>query len=156
MSKSLNKCIVIGRLVRDPESRAMPDGTATTSFTLAVDDDYKGKDGTKVERAEFVPIEGTGKVAEICNTYLVKGKQVMIEGMFSTRSWDKDGEKRYKSVIKIENMQMLGSREDGQAAPARNEKPRAGYRNSPGYQPAATGGHHPPQGSAWDDDDIPM
>lgn len=115
MTKKLNRCTFIGNLVRDPVARALPDGTPGSSFTIAVQDDYK-KDGQKVEHAEFVPLTVVGKLAEICNQYLKKGKEVYVEGKFAIRKYQKDGEDKYVTEIKLESMLMLGGRDDSSDA----------------------------------------
>lgn len=156
MAKGVNKCLFIGNLVRDPESRAMPDGTATCRFTVAVSDDYKDKNtGEKKEITDFIPVFSAGKLAEICSTYLKKGKQVHIEGRFKTRKWtDKEGVERYTTEIHLDNMLMLGGRSDDSSAPSSG----SGYRNSPGYQKSPTGSRNPapdPAHHAYEDD-IPF
>jgi len=144
--KSLNRCTFIGNLVRDPEARAMGDGTAVTKLTIAVNDSYTNAGGQKVERAEFVPLVAFGKLGEICAMYLKKGQQVYVEGAFTTRSYDKDGEKRYTTEVKLENMQMLGKKDDASS----------GY-SAPQRQPAARPAPRQPQQSAPHyEDDIPF
>lgn len=115
MAKSLNRCTFIGNLVRDPVARTLADGTPCSSFTIAVQDDYK-KDGQKVEQAEFVPLSVVGKLAEICNQYLKKGKAVYVEGKFVVRKYQKDGGDKFITEVKLENMQMLGGRDDSSDA----------------------------------------
>lgn len=143
MAKSLNRWQGIGRLTRDPESRSMPDGSPISQFTIACDDDYKDRNGQKVDAPEFIPIVAYGKVAEICNKFLSKGKQVFVEGKFTTRKWDENGTARYMTEIKLENMQMLGSRDDG-----------AGRGQAPAPAAAAPVGRRPAQPTL--DDDIPF
>ena len=81
MSNDLNQCQFIGRLGKNPESRAMPNGDDVSSFSIAVG--WKGKDS---EGAEWVNIVTFGKLAEICNKYLQKGSQVFIQGRMKTRN----------------------------------------------------------------------
>ena len=110
----VNKAILIGRLGKDPEVRYTPDGTMVTNFTLATDESYKDKNGEKVQKTEWHRIVTYRKLAEICGSYLVKGKLVYIEGKIQTRSWeDKDGIKRQTTEIVASDMKMLDSR--GQA-----------------------------------------
>jgi single-strand DNA-binding protein len=116
----VNKCVFIGRLGRDPEVRYLNDGKMITSFSIAVDESYKNKDGEKVSKTEWVNIVAFGKLAEICGNYLVKGKLVYIEGKIQTRSWeDKEGVKRSTTEIVANDMKMLDSKaaRQEQAAP---------------------------------------
>ena len=107
----VNKATLIGRLGKDPEVRYTPDGTMITNFNLATDEQWKDKNGEKVQKTEWHRIVTFGKLAEICGNYLVKGKLIFIEGRIQTRSWeDKDGVKRYTTEIIASNMQMLDSK----------------------------------------------
>ncbi len=105
----VNKVILVGRLGADPEVRYTPGGAAVANFRMATSENWT-KDGEKQERTEWHRIVAFGKLGEICGEYLVKGKQVYIEGRIQTRSWeDKDGNKRWTTEIVASNMQMLGS-----------------------------------------------
>ena len=107
----VNKATLIGRLGKDPDIRYTPDGTMVTNFNLATDEQWKDKNGEKVQKTEWHRIVTFGKLAEICGNYLVKGKLVFVEGRIQTRSWeDKDGVKRYTTEIIASNMQMLDSK----------------------------------------------
>jgi single-strand DNA-binding protein len=107
----VNKVILIGRLGKDPDVRYTPDGTMVTNFNLATDEQWKDKNGEKVQRTEWHRIVTWGKLAEICGNYLVKGKLVFVEGRIQTRSWeDKEGVKRFTTEIIASNMQMLDSK----------------------------------------------
>lgn len=137
MSNDLNKCMFIGRLGADPESRYMPSGKAVCNFRIACGSQWKDKDGEKQERTEWVSVSAFDKLAEICGEYLKKGAQVFIEGRMQTRKWqDKEGNDRYMTEIIAERMQMLGSRQD------RSEK--------------AAGPSVEEQSAAPFDDDIPF
>ena len=112
----INKAILIGRLGKDPEVRYTPDGTMVTNFNLATDEQWKDKNGEKVQKTEWHRIVTFGKLAEICGNYLVKGKLVFIEGRIQTRSWeDKEGVKRFTTEIVASDMKMLDSKGQGKA-----------------------------------------
>ena len=112
----VNKAILIGRLGKDPEVRYTPDGTMIINFNLATDEQWKDKNGEKVQKTEWHRIVTFGKLAEICGNYLVKGKLVFVEGRIQTRSWeDKEGVKRYTTEIVANNMQMLDSKGQNKA-----------------------------------------
>ena len=107
----VNKAILIGRLGKDPEVRYTPDGTMVTTFRIATDEQWKDKNGEKVQRTEWHQIVTYRKLAEICGNYLVKGKLVFIEGRIQTRNWeDKEGVKRYTTEIVATDMKMLDSK----------------------------------------------
>ena len=111
----VNKVILVGNLGKDPEMRYTPGGTAVCSFSIATSETYT-KDGEKVTDTEWHNIVTFNKLAEICGEYLVKGKQVYLEGKLKTSSWeDKEGNTKYKTEIVCHQMQMLGSR--GEDAP---------------------------------------
>jgi len=94
----------------------LPDGTMVTTFRIATDEQWKDKNGEKVQRTEWHQIVTYRKLAEICGNYLVKGKLVFIEGRIQTRNWeDKEGVKRYTTEIIANDMKMLDSK--GQARP---------------------------------------
>ncbi len=113
--KSLNKVMLIGNLGTDPELRHTASGQAVASFSLATNERWVGRDGGQAqERTEWHRIVVWGKLAEICNEYLRKGRQVYLEGRIQTREWqDKQGAKRYTTEIIAQDMVMLGGRSDG-------------------------------------------
>lgn len=105
---NLNKAMVIGNVVRDPEMRTTPSGQNVTSFSVATNLVWKDQSGQKQEKAEFHNIVAWRRLAEISSQYLKKGSKVYIEGRIQTRSWDDpNGVKRYRTEIIAENMIML-------------------------------------------------
>jgi len=111
---SVNKVILVGRLGKDPEIRSTAGGQTVARFSLATDDKYTDRNGEKQERTEWHNIVAWAKLAEICGQYLRKGKLVYIEGAIRTDSWDdkESGQKRYKTEIIANTMQMLDRRGD--------------------------------------------
>lgn len=108
----VNKVILLGNLGKDPDVLNLDNGMKKTSFPLATTENYKDKDGNKVNKTEWHKIVSFGKVAEIAETYLRKGNKVYIEGKLVSRSWeDKDGNKRYITEVLLNNLVMLGSNE---------------------------------------------
>ena len=105
---NLNKIFLIGRLTRDPDSRALPSGQAVSNFGLATNRVWTNQEtNEKQEQTEFHNIVAFGRLADICNQYLSKGSLVMIEGRIQTRSWqNQDGDTRYRTEIIAEAMQM--------------------------------------------------
>ena len=105
---SLNKVLLIGNLTRDPELRYIPNGSAVTSFTLAMNRVYKLQTGEKKEEVSFVRVVVWGRMAEVCGEYLTKGSPVFVEGRLQSRSWDgPDGQKRNTIEVIAMNVQFL-------------------------------------------------
>lgn len=139
---NLNKAMIIGNVVRDPEMRATPGGQNVTSFSVATNFVWKDQAGNRQEKAEFHNIVAWRRLAEITNQYLKKGAKVYIEGRMQTRSWDDpNGVKRYRTEIIAENMIMLdraGNQDfQGSSAPRSSDR-QPSYTNnmSEGVQPA--------------------
>jgi len=111
---SVNKVILVGRLGKDPEMRSTAGGQTVARFTIATDERYTDRAGEKQERTEWHNIVAWAKLAEICGQYLRKGKLVYIEGSIRTDTWDdkETGQKRYKTEIIANTMQMLDRRSD--------------------------------------------
>ena len=107
----LNKVILIGRLVRDPEPRYTTSGVAVTKFTLAVDRPYTNKQGEK--EVDFIDIVTWQKLAEICANNLGKGRLVAVEGRMQIRSYDDNQGIRRKAVeVIVENVRFLDRAKD--------------------------------------------
>jgi len=87
---SLNRAQIIGNLTKDPEVRQTPNGTLVASYTVATNHTWRDQNGNKQEKAEFHNIVAWGKLAEICQSYLKKGKKIFIEGRIQTRDWEGD------------------------------------------------------------------
>ena len=112
MARGINKCIFIGNLARDPETKSMPSGDAVTNITVACGDSYKNKTtGEIVDNTEFVRVVMFKRLAEIAGQYLKKGSKVYIEGRLQTRKWQaQDGTDRYSTEIVANDLQMLDSK----------------------------------------------
>lgn len=149
---SVNKAIIIGNLGKDPEVRYTASGEAMCNITVATTDSWKDKaSGEKKELTEWHRISFFGKLAEIAGQYLKKGSQVYVEGSIRTRKWtDKEGQERYTTEIRADEMKMLGSRQ-GMGAPM----PDAGGDSGGDYAPAPRKDKPKP---SFDDlgDDIPF
>lgn len=114
---NLNKVILIGRVVENPEVRTTPSGQTVTTLRMATNRVWTDKQGQRQEKSEFHSVVLWQKLADIAAQYLQKGGLVMIEGHLETRSWqDAAGTKRYRTEIIAEAMQM-GPRSSGQGAP---------------------------------------
>jgi single-strand DNA-binding protein len=107
----VNKVILVGRLGKDPEVKHLESGTVMAKFSLATSENFKDRNGEKVEQTEWHNIVVWRKLAEIAEKYLRKGSQVYIEGRIKTRTWDdQDGKKHYMTEIIADNFQMLSSK----------------------------------------------
>lgn len=119
MARSLNMAMIIGNLTRDPEMRYTPAGRAVVSFGVATNRSWKTADGVARDEAEFHNVVAWSKLAEIISQHLKKGDRVYIQGRLQTRNWEgKDGAKRNRTEIVVDDMLMLGSRRAGAAAGA--------------------------------------
>lgn len=125
---SLNRVTLIGNLGADPESRFVPSGDAICNIRVATSETWKDKQtGERKESVEWHRISFYGKLAEIAGQYLRKGSQVYVEGSLRTRKWtDKDGQERYSTEIRADEMKMLGGKMEGQnqAAVPRQQAPQ--------------------------------
>lgn len=103
----MNKVCLVGRLTRDPEMRFIPgSGTPVATFTLAVDRNFKNKQGER--EADFIPIVTWRKLAELCANYLAKGRLVGVTGRIQTRSWeDESGQRRYRTEVVADEVNFL-------------------------------------------------
>ncbi|MFA7654020.1 MAG: single-stranded DNA-binding protein [Candidatus Magasanikbacteria bacterium] len=105
----LNRVTIIGRLTRDPELRNLPSGKSVCTMSIATGRTWTDAAGQKQQQSEFHNIVLWGKLGEIANQYLRKGRQVYLEGRLQTRDWvGKDSVKRYRTEIVADNMIMLG------------------------------------------------
>jgi single-strand DNA-binding protein len=113
----VNKVILVGRLGKDPEVRALESGATVARFTMATSEAYKDKTtGERKEITEWHNIVLWRGLADIAGKYLHKGDQVYIEGKLRTRSWEKEGVTRYTTEIVGDGLTLLGSRSGGGSA----------------------------------------
>ncbi|MEJ2544267.1 MAG: single-stranded DNA-binding protein [Calditrichaceae bacterium] len=114
---TVNKVILIGRLGKDPDMRYTPSGTAVANFSMATNSAFKDSDGNWQDKTEWHNIVTFGRTAEIAGEYLKKGKLVYIDGRLQTSSWeDQNGQKRYKTEVVAGELQLIGSRGDGESS----------------------------------------
>lgn len=107
----LNHIVLMGRLCADPELRRTNSGTPVTSFTLAVDRDFKSQSGEK--EADFVPVIAWRNTAEFVSKYFTKGRMAVVDGRLQMRNWtDKDGHKRTTAEVVAENVYFGDTRRE--------------------------------------------
>ena len=106
---NLNKVLLMGNLTRDPELRYAPNGTAVTTFTIAMGRVFNSAAGEKKEDVCYIRVVCWAKLAQICGEYLFKGRPVFVEGRLQSRSWQaQDGSKRNTIEVVAQNVQFLG------------------------------------------------
>ena len=117
---NLKRVLLIGNLTRDPEVRYTPKGTAVAELGIAVNRIYSGEDGEKKEETTFVDVTLWARQAAVAGQYLKKGRPVFIEGRLQLDTWDdkQSGQKRSRLRVVGENIQLLGARQEGEAATA--------------------------------------
>lgn len=113
----LNKAMIFGNLTRDPELKSLPSGMQVCSFSLATNRVYNDRDGKRQEATDYHNVVVFGKQAENSAKYLSKGNSAYVEGRLQTRSWDKDGQKQYRTEIVADRVQF-GPKSSGGGAPA--------------------------------------
>jgi single-strand DNA-binding protein len=117
---SLNKVMLIGNVGTEPEMRFTPNGNPVTSFSVATNRTLPATEGSeRKEETEWFSIVAWNKLAETCNQFLTKGRSVYVEGRLHTRSWEKDGQKHYKTEVIANTVLFLGK--PGASAPLPGE-----------------------------------
>lgn len=128
----LNKAQIIGRITQELELKQTPNGQNVMSFSVATNRNWTDGSGMKQEQVEFHNVVLWGKLSEIANQYLAKGRKVYIEGRLQTRTWEaQDGTKRYKTEIVWENMIMLDGNRDNDTNFSPNNTQWATMNTSP-------------------------
>ena len=106
----LNRVVLIGRFVRDPELRYSTSGVAVTNFTLAIDRKFKNAQGEK--EADFIPCVAFKQLGELIANYQTKGKMVSVDGRIQVRTYnDKDGQKRWVTEVLVEDCHFLSPKD---------------------------------------------
>jgi single-strand DNA-binding protein len=114
---SVNKAIVVGNLGRDPEVRALPSGQSVATFSVATTARFNNRHGEGQERTEWHRVVAFGRLADICQRLLSKGRLVYVEGRMATRRYQaKDGTARYQTEIVALQLRLLGNGKNGAAA----------------------------------------
>ena len=109
MANDLNQCTFTGRLGADPEVKTIPSGDAVANFTIAIGSQWKDRiTGEKKDSTQWVRCVAWRKTAELVGTYLTKGKRVLIQGKWQTRSWENnEGKKQYMTEVSVDNVIFL-------------------------------------------------
>lgn len=144
----INHVTLVGRLTRDAELKYTNSGQAVSNIALAVNQ-RRRRDDQWVDEAHFFDCVVWGRTAEVLNQYLVKGKQVGIEGQLRQRRWEQEGRARSQVEISVNNIQLLGSRND--VAPREEPGAPPASRPAGGAPPARAAGGIPPADEFTDD-----
>ena len=113
-----NKVILAGNLTRDPQLSYTPSQTPVVEFGMAINRRWRGQDGQQRDETCFVDCSAFGRTAEVINQYMKKGRPILVEGRLNFSSWeDKEGQKRSKLRVVVEQFQFLGGRDSEQGAP---------------------------------------
>ena len=149
---SVNKVILVGNLGRDPEIKVFPSGDQVANASLATTDKWRDKQsGEMKEHTEWHSLVFNGRLAEIVGQYLRKGSQIYVEGSIRTRKWtDQNGQDRYSTEIRVDQMQMLGGKSEGGQQPPTTAPARKSASNITAAEVARAGGIEDM------DDDIPF
>lgn len=107
---ALNRVQLIGRLGKDPETRTTPTGKKVCQFSVAVNRQWKGSEGEAKEATDWFNVEAWGRLGEICQQFLAKGRLVFLEGRLQTDRYEHGGETRYFTKVIARQMQMLDAR----------------------------------------------
>ena len=147
----LNKVMIIGNLTRDPELKVLPSGKTVANLCLAASRRYRDEAGNEKEEVCFVDVTAWGKTAELCAKWLAKGRQCFVEGRLTLDQWEtKEGEKRQRLKVTLENVQFLGAKPGG--APVAAQEEGAAERPIPAGPKAAAD----LAAAAHVDDDVPF
>jgi single-strand DNA-binding protein len=159
---SFNKVILMGNLTRDPELRYLPNGTALTKFSLAVNRQWRTESGEQREDVTFVEVEAWRQTAETVGKYMRKGSPILIEGRLRLDQWDdkQTGQKRSKLMVVCDNFSFVGpaSPRDPNAPPdqpAQMSQP-ARPRPAAAAAPAQASDPGEPDLPPHEDDDVPF
>lgn len=150
---NINKALIYGNLTRDPELKALPSGMNVCSFSLATNRVYNDRDGNRQEATDYHNIVVFGKQAENSAKYLSKGNGVFIEGRLQTRSWEKDGQKQYRTEIVADRVQF-GPKSGGSSAPAANASNTSNESSDSGNSKAPAAPEYPEE--EINPEDIPF
>ena len=148
----MNRIILLGRLVRDPEVRVTPTEKTVCTFTLAVDRPFTSKNGQR--EADFINIVTWNKTAELCGNSLTKGQRALVEGRLQIRSYDgKDGNKHYVTEVIADRVEFIERKGYG-------SNPASGQQNPPAQNNNSQGGNSNPMGGFGSevgfDEEIPF
>src|SRR5688572_8957933 len=134
MSKSINQVILMGNLTRDPELRTTPGGQSVCSFSLAINRSWQDQSGQAQEAVDYFDVTAWGKLGELVNQYLSKGRKCLVQGRLSQRTWEKDGQKHSKVDVVASDVTFLDG--GGQGGDGGGRAPSAPRSSTAKKEPA--------------------
>ena len=154
--RGINRVTLIGTLGKDPETKTFANGGSLTQFSIATSESWTDKNsGERKEQTEWHNIVLQNRLGEIAQQYLKKGSKVYIEGSLNTRKWtDQNGQERYTTQIKGNQLQMLDSANGNNQQQAQQPKPQQQQQNSYTAKPQQP--YQPQNGGGELDDDLPF
>jgi single-strand DNA-binding protein len=157
MARGVNKVILLGNVGKDPEIRSTQGGMQVAKFTLATTEGVKDQSGKWNDKTEWHSLVAFGRTAEIIRDYVKKGSQIYVEGKLSTSSWDdkESGQKKYRTEILVNDLQLLGGRGEG-AGSGSSERTSGGYATNSYSRPAPTAPASEYAEQGITDEDIPF
>lgn len=151
---SVNKCIFIGRLGKDPEIRVLNNDLKFSNFSIACSEKWTDKQtGEPKEVTEWINCQTSGRLSDVVEKYVHKGDQLYIEGKYKTRYWEKDGVKHYSTYIQVEKIELLGSKKENQT-----EEKLPTYESNPSRLPPSEMAHsnRGNEPEPQEEDDLPF
>jgi len=141
----MNNVNIIGTITRDIEIKYLPSGSALANFSVAINQDYKDKNGQKVQKTTFVECKSFGKQSEVINQYFHKGSRIAIQGELDQESWKtQDGKNRSKLTVKVDKFDFIDKKQDGgqQVQYQQQQAPQGQYQQQQ-YQQQPQQGYNP-------------
>jgi len=159
VSRSLNKVTLIGNLGSDPEVRSTSNGSKVATLSVATSNQWKDKSGEKQEKTEWHRVvlwnSQYRKLADVAEQYCKKGDKIYVEGAIEYRSWqDREGQTRYTTEIKANEVILLGGRGASEGAPSRASAPAKAGNAAPGGKEESFSDF--PEALDGEDDDLPF
>jgi len=112
MSKSVNRWVGLGNVGKDPDIKSTSGGTLVANFSIATTDRQKDTAGNWQDHTDWTNLVAFGRTAEIVRDYVKKGSKLYVEGKLQTRSWEKDGQKQYRTEVIVNDLSLLSGRDD--------------------------------------------
>ena len=112
MGKSVNRWVGLGNVGKDPEVKSISGGTLVANFSITTTDRQKDAAGNWQDHTDWTNLVAFGRTAEIVRDYVKKGSKLYVEGKLQTRSWEKDGQKHYRTAVIVNDLSLLSGRDD--------------------------------------------